>query len=166
MLILLPGLIGLQWYDDSNNAVTRDPHKRVTVVPRGAWATLGHDRWRMLGRQAGQPVRPGQPGGAGSSGGTEITLLLDVKVLDARGVKELDTIIYELRDRDGHVWSAGGNVDNPSVGSEAPPPGSTARVTVTGTVPVERAGSVVLDVHVDAYDRPERNVLDVLRFAH
>jgi hypothetical protein len=163
VLILLPGLIGIQWYDDGNNAVTRDPHRHVIVVPQGAWATLGHGRWRMLGRQV---IRTGRTGLAGPSGGTELTLLLDVKVLDAQGAKELGTITYELRDREGHVWSAGGNVDNPSAGTEAPPPGSTARVTVTGTVPAGRAGSVVLDLHVEAYDRPDRDVLDVLRFAH
>jgi hypothetical protein len=161
LLIVLPGLIGIQWYDDSNNAAPRDPHKHVVVVPRSAWATLGHTRWHMVGRRPDSSQSTTTPADT-----ADVTLVLEAKVLDAKGGKELDIMEYELRDRTGRVWSADGDVESPTVTSGAPPVGTTVRVTVTGTVPRDRLSSVVLDVHVDSYDRPQRNVLDVLRFAH
>jgi hypothetical protein len=44
--------------------------------------------------------------------------------------------------------------------------GSTPTVRVTATVPPAVLTSVVLDLHIRPFDRPERTVLDVLRFAH
>ena len=173
VLILVPVYVGIHWHDDGNHALTFEPNQHVTIVPRGAWAKLGHNQWRLLGRQGGPATASGSgSAGSGSSarsatpGGAELTLLLQAKVLDAKGVKELDKMVYELRDRAGHVWSADGLVDDQSVSSEEPPVGSTPTVRVTGTVPSALVTSVVLDLHIRPFDRPERTVLDVLRFAH
>lgn len=174
MLILLPAYLGIHWYDDANNVLTFEPHRDITIVPRGAWATLGHLQWRMLGRVAdrapGSSTGSGTGSGTGSSpgtsGGAKLTLLLQTKVLDATGVKELDKMEYELRDSAGRIWSAFGIVDNQSVSGDRPQVGSTPTVRVTGTVPPTKLTSVVLDLHIRPFDRPERTVLDVLRFAH
>jgi hypothetical protein len=163
VLVLVPLAVGLRWYDDSNHAVTREPHERVTVVPRGASATLGHNRWRMLGRQE---QSGGSLAGTSSPGAAQLTLLLEVKVLDAQGSKELDLVQYEVRDREGRQWTTSGTAENPSVDAERVPAGSTTRVKVTATVPKDRLSALVLDLHVRPFDRAERTVLDVLRFAH
>jgi hypothetical protein len=171
VLLLVPMYVGIHWYDDGNNVLTFKPHQHVTIVPRGAWAKLGHNQWRLLGRQEASATGAGSgsgssPGSATKPAGAELTLLLQAKVLDAKGVKELDKMIYELHDRAGHLWSADGLVDNQSVSSEQPPVGSTPTVRVTATVPPALLTSVVLDLHIRPFDRPERTVLDVLRFAH
>lgn len=169
MLILVPVYLGVHWYDDGNNALTFEPREHVTVVPRGTWAKLGHNQWRLVGRQESQATTssPGSSSGSSTtSGGVELILLLQVKVLDAKGTKELSTVDYELRDRAGNTWSAGGDVDNQSISSDTPPVGSVAIVRVTATVPPAQLSSVVLDLHSHPFDRPERTVLDVLRFAH
>jgi hypothetical protein len=163
VLILVPTYLGIHWYDDGNNALTFEPHENITIVPRGAWAKLGHNQWRLLGRQ-GDPATPSESKSA--PGGARLTLLLQAKVLDAKGVEELDTMVYELRDRAGHQWSGEGEADNPSVSSDEPPVGSTPIVRVTATVPTAMLTSVVLDLHIQPFERPERTVLDVLRFAH
>jgi hypothetical protein len=166
VLILMPTLLAIHWYDDRNGALTQDPNKHVTIVPHGAWATLGHNSWRMLGRQEASTSSSGSSSGSKATGGVELILLLQAKVLDAKGGKELGAIEYEIRDRDGNVWSASGSVDNQSVSSDTPPAGSTPRVTVTAIVPRDKVSSVVLDLHVPPYNRQQRTVLDVLRFAH
>lgn len=171
MLILVPVYVGIHWHDDGNNVLTFEPHQHVTIVPRGTWAKLGHDQWRLLGRQDGPATgaTSGSSSGSGSAttpGGASLTLLLQAKVLDAKGVKELGKMVYELRDRAGHLWEADGLGDNQSVSSEQPPVGSTPTVRVTATVPRAVLTSVVLDLHIRPFDRPERTVLDVLRFAH
>ncbi|HZB32038.1 MAG TPA: hypothetical protein VE465_17915 [Streptosporangiaceae bacterium] len=168
VLILVPAYLGIHWYDDHNNALTFQPDERVTIVPRGAWAKLGHNQWRLLGRQ-NDPATASAPGSsaAGSTpAGARLTLLLQAKVLDAKGVEELDTMVYELRDRAGNLWSAEGEAENPSVSSDEPPVGSMPIVRVTATVPPTVLTSVVLDLHIQPFHRPERTVLDVLRFAH
>jgi hypothetical protein len=169
LLILLPGVLGVRWYDDSNLAVTRDPHQRVTVVPSGAWAKLGSNQWRMLGRPDPNSTSSGGGGslsGESPPGSAQLILLLEVKVLAAQGAKDLGKMQYEIRDREGHVWSADGAVQNQSIDDEDPAPGSTQRVRVTATVPRGKVSSVVLDLHIQPFDRPEREVLEVLRFAH
>jgi hypothetical protein len=159
VLILVPAYLGIHWYDDGNNVLTFTPHRHITVVPPGTWATLGHNQWRMLGRQDGSPAST-------TSDGVELTLLLRVKVLDAKGAKELNSVEYEIRDRSGRTWSADGAVDTQSVTTGDPPVGSTPIVRVIATVPRAELSSVVLDLHNDSFERPERTVLDVLRFAH
>jgi hypothetical protein len=175
VLILVPVYVGVHWHDDGNNVLTFEPHQHVTIVPRGAWAKLGHNQWRLLGRQDGPATGSASGSASGSStgqgaaatpAGANLTLLLQAKVLDAKGVKELDKMVYELRDRSGHLWEADGLVDNQSVSSEQPPVGSAPTVRVTATVPRAVLTSVVLDLHIRPFDRPERTVLDVLRFAH
>jgi hypothetical protein len=168
LLVLAPAVIGIRWYDDSNHTVTRDPHQRVTIVPRGAWAKLGHNQWRLLGRQepSGSSTGGSLSRNTPPPGGAQLILLLEAKVLNAEGSKELAKMEYEVRDREGNVWSAAGAVEDQSIGDDKPAPGSTQRVKVTATVPQSKLTSVVLDLHFRPFDRPERTVLDVLRFAH
>jgi hypothetical protein len=171
VLILVPVHLGIHWYDDGNNVLTFKPRENVTIVPRGAWAKLGHNQWRLLGRQddasTGSTSAPGSSAGSATApAGAPLTLLLQAKVLDAKGVEELDKMVYEIRDRAGHQWSAEGAVDNQSVSSDEPPVGSTPTVRVTARVPPAVLTSVVLDLHIQPFNRPERTVLDVLRFAH
>jgi hypothetical protein len=169
LLILLPAALGVRWYDESNLALTRGPDERVTVVPRGAWAKLGHNQWRMLGRQAPSST-PRSPGSSlrdeSPPGSAQLILLLEAKVLDAQGAKDLDKMEYEVRDREGHRWSAEGAAQDQSIDDADPAPGSTQRVRVTAMVPQGKLSSVVLDLHIEPYYRPERTVLHVLRFAH
>jgi hypothetical protein len=167
LLILLPAVLGVRWYDDSNLAVTRDPHQHVTVVPRGAWAKLGNNQWRMLGRQEpNSAASSGSLRGESPPGSAELILLLEVKVLAAQGAKDLGKMQYKVRDREGHVWSADGAVQNQSIDDADPAPGNTQRVRVTATVPQGKLSSAVLDLHIQPFDRPGREVLEVLRFAH
>jgi hypothetical protein len=163
LLILLPGLVGIRWYDDANHAVTQDPHRRVTIVPRGTWVTVGHNRLRMVGRREASTAGTTAPT---TSGASQLTLVLEAKVLDAQGGKDLGKLHYEFRDRSGHVWSAAGGVNNPSVSSEVPPAGSITRIVVIGVVPRAKLSSVVLDSYIQPFQRSERKVLYVFRFAH
>jgi hypothetical protein len=163
LLILAPVVIGVRWYDDTNHAVTQEPPERVTVVSRGAWAKLGHTQWRLLGRQD-RPLPTGDPDTA--PGSATLVLLLQAKALDAQGVKQLSAMDYVIHDRAGREWSAQGTVESQSIDEDKPTPGSTQRVKVLATVPRSKLSEVVLDLHVQANVRPERTVLDVLRFAH
>jgi hypothetical protein len=155
----------VRWYDDSNHVAAREPAERVTIVPRGAWGKFEHTHWRVLGMQ-----KPTVATSASDvpAGGTQIVLELEAKVLDQQGVKELSRVGYEIRDREGHVWSAFGQVQNQSIDEAKPVPGSTQRVKVTGMVPQSKLSSVVLDARLQPSGPAGagKKVLHVLRFAH
>src|SRR5256885_6576136 len=104
LAVLVPAVLVTYWIDGRHLGRGFDPPERVTVVPRGAAATIGHTRWRMLGRVAkGDPLSTPPPGSA------QLTLLLQVNVLDAQGVKDATNVSFQVRDGDGHIWDAEGH---------------------------------------------------------
>src|SRR5262249_16245759 len=57
LLVLAPGLLAVQWIDDSRQAAHLQPPERGTTVRRGQTGVLGHAEWRMLGRDTTAPTR-------------------------------------------------------------------------------------------------------------
>ena len=159
LAVLVPGFLTAQWIDDDHQSRSWQTNERVTVVRRGGAGILGHVRLSMLGRDVtGRPTGVGAP--AGSAG---IKLVVTARPLDAQGVKDVDTIGYTVRDREGHVWSAVGSSDR-DVKSQA---GADRQVTVTATVPGRLVSSVVLEARPGGLSsRKGLEPTPVLRFAH
>jgi hypothetical protein len=159
LVCLAPALIVVNWIDGSRLGRSFDPPERVTVVPRGGTAAIGHSQWRLLGRDAkAKPTFSTTPPGS-----VRLTLLLQVRVLDRQGVKDATNVSYQVRDREGHVWSALGAFPN----SEDPPAGSTVPATVTANVPPSLISNVVLEVRAEApLGARKKGPVRVLRFAH
>lgn len=164
LVLLVPGFLTTQWIDNAHQArhfraQGQPGPEHVTVVPRGGTATLGRVRLRLLGRDAtGAPRSLTTPAGA-----VNLTLILQVQPLDARHAKEdVDRLAYTVRDRAGHVWSAGGMYDR----DQPPAAGTVSQVTVTATVPEHLAGSVVLEVRPPESAKQTTGVSPTLRFAH
>lgn len=152
LVTVLPALLVLHWVDDVHNVRKNlEPPVKATTVARGASGTLGGAEWRLQQRQA----MPG-PGPDAAS----LRLVLNVRPLDAAGVKLLGSygLTYRLRDGDGHEWSAAG------LALGTPRVGAWARVTVSASVPRSRTGSVALEVRPPAYQRT-KGALPSLRFA-
>jgi hypothetical protein len=153
LAVLVPALLVARWIDDSRLGRSFDRPEHVTVVPRGGTATIGHSRWRLLGRDATRPATSAAPGSA------RLTLIVQVHVLDAQGVKDATRASYQVRDRKGHVWTALGEFPD----FRDPAPGGTVQATVTADVPPKLVTEVVLEVRAGASGQgPVR----VLRFAH
>jgi hypothetical protein len=159
LLILLPVTLGLRWYDDDHtlgHQLRRD--ERIVTVPRGASGTLAHAAWRMIGRQVGsaQELRDPAPGTA------VLVLALEVRPLDAEGVKQISAgqLTFRLRDRAGHVWTGSGTLPDSSQ------VGRAARVEVSATVPSDKVTSVVLDVLPSLLVMKPGTDVPVLRFGH
>lgn len=164
LIVLVPGFLATQWVDDGHQA--RNYHAQgeygletLTVVPRGGTATLDRVRLKLLGRDAtGAPRDDTMPAGA-----VRLRLVLQVQPLDADHAKnDVQGLNYTVRDRDGHVWSAGGlyDTDNPPVA------GAAGQVKVLATVPESAVSSVVLEVRPPASERRKAARPPVLRFAH
>jgi hypothetical protein len=159
LLLLLPTTLGLHWYDDDQTLgrrLHRDEH--ITTVARGASGTLGHASWRMIGRQVG-----GAQGLRSSAAGTGVLVLaLEVRPLDAQGVKNTSgsRLTFRVRDREGHIWTGEGEVpDTLQVGRPA-------RVRVSAIVPSGKVTSVVLELLPSTYQVQPGAVVPVLRFGH
>lgn len=158
LAVLLPLLLGLHWYDD--RTAVRNGIKRpeaVTVVARGRTATLNRVQWTMLGRD----VRPDSSTTRQVPGAARLKLLITVRALDAQAAKDLARarMMFRIRDRDGHIWSASAQLpENIAAGSAVPVP-------VTATVPPDRLTSVVLEIAQTRNSVP-KGPLAVLRFAH
>jgi hypothetical protein len=154
LLVVLPGLLAVYWMDDRKQAAQWDPQERVTVVARGGTGTLGHVRLRVLGRDA-------TASSAGTTAGAaKITLIVELRALDAKGAK--DSVTYTVRDRDGHVWTALGL----PAGGHDPVVGAATPVKVTADVPVRLTGSVVLEARLGSFGATGHGPTQVLRFAH
>jgi hypothetical protein len=112
----------------------------------------------MLGRVAkGDPLSTPPPGSA------RLTLLLQVNVLDAQGVKDATHVSFQVRDGDGHIWDAEGHFPD----FKDPTPGATMQDTVTANVPPSLLSKVVLEVRVGSpLGAPKKGAVRVLRFAH
>jgi hypothetical protein len=162
LVLLVAGFLTAQWIDDAHQArhyqaQGRPGPEHLTVVPRGGTATLGRVRIKVLGRDTtGAPRSGTTPAGA-----VNLKLVLQVQPLDARHAREdVDHLTYTVRDRAGHVWSAGGMYDT----DRPPAAGTVSQVTVIATVPGRLAGSVVLEVRPMA--PAQAGVSQALRFAH
>lgn len=153
LAFLVPAVLVTYFIDGRQLGRGFDLPERVTVIPRGAVATIGHTRWRMLGR-----VAKGDPPQA--PGSVEVTLLVQVNVLDAQGVKDATRVTYQVRDGDGHLWDAEGHFPD----FQDPTPGAANQATVTANVPPSLVSKVVLEVE-PMVPREARSIR-VLRFAH
>lgn len=152
LAVLLPALVVTQWVDDSGQNATRE---RIRTVPRGAAVTIGHVQWRMLGRVPSTD-RPF------ASGAVSLMLLLEVRPLDAQGVKQAEpyNLTFRVRDGEGHEWSAGADAS----GADEPAVGRAAQVKVTAVVPQQVATAAVLELR--ATPAPQPGPGDWVRFAH
>jgi hypothetical protein len=154
LVFLMTGFLGLQWYDDENHVRTNfKPPDRVTLVQPGAYGTLGHVAWQLLGRETDTPASLLSPGAA------ELTLDLETRPLDAQGVKEATgfSLVFRLGDAGGHVWT--GVADIPAELA----PGRSSRVKVTFIVPQDRLTGTVLELLSSIRGQ---GAVPVLRFAH
>jgi hypothetical protein len=159
VVLLVPGFLTVQWIDTDHQSRGSEPEERVTVVRRGATATLDRVRLRLLGRDATESSKSsGAPAGS-----AHLKLIVDAQPLDAQGVKQLSAIAYTVRDRAGHVWSAGGSTDP----DRDPAVGTVSQVSVTATVPAGLVNSVVLEARPGGLTtRKPSGPAPVLRFAH
>jgi hypothetical protein len=158
LVLVVPGFLTAEWIDNDHQARQWQTHERVTVVRQGGTGTLGHVRLRLLGRDTtGKPSSEGAPAGS-----VQLKLVVVVRPLDAQGVKDVDTVGYTVRDRAGHVWSAGGSPD-PDLKPRA---GADSQVTVLAMVPGHLVNSVVLEARPGGLAQKGPGPTPVLRFAH
>ncbi|MFD0691580.1 hypothetical protein [Actinomadura fibrosa] len=167
---LLPALLSIQWLDETHIVQRNlEPREKATTVPHGGTGELAGAQWRIEGRQTRAPYVSTQAPGGGSADVTELRLTLAVLPRDAEAAKAVGSygITYRLSDGDGHEWSAVGLRTGSATGltSDAKPrPGAVTRITVTGTVPRSKAGSLRLEVRPPRAQRPT-GPLPLLRFA-
>ncbi len=159
LVLLVPGFLTAQWIDNDHQSRQWQTRERVTVVARGGTGALGRVRLRLLGRDGAEaPKSTTAPAGS-----ARLKLIVAAQPLDAQGVKQLPTIGYTVRDRAGHVWSAGGATDP----ARKPAVGTVSQVTVTATVPQGLLSSVVLEARPGGLGAPKGpGPTPVLRFAH
>ncbi|MCO5996142.1 hypothetical protein [Actinoallomurus rhizosphaericola] len=152
LAILLPALIVTQVTDDRHQNANRE---RISTVPRGATVTIDHMQWRLLGRvpSTGRPT---------ASGAVSLVLLLEVRPLDAQGVKQAEpfNLTFRVRDGKGHQWSAGED----DLGAAKPVVGRAAQVKVTAVVPQQVVAAAVLELRAAPALQPGPG--DWVRFAH
>lgn len=160
LVVLASGYLTAQWIDhvrQASSSWTRP--EKVGVVRFGATGVLGRAEWRMLGRDGAAPLR----GHLTPAGAVDLTLVLQVRPLDAQGVKDTKSATFQVRDPQGHVWSAFGDVGE---GGD-PAVGSVTRVRVTTDVPAKVASTVLLEVRADSVPAGKKaGPIRVLRFAH
>jgi hypothetical protein len=160
-VVLASAYLTVEWTDrveQASSSWTRS--EKVTVVRLGATGRLGRADWRMLGRDATSPLRARlTPAGA-----VHLTLVVEVRPLDAQGVKDVKAATYRVRDAQGHIWSAFGS----PAGEKDPVAGSVERVTVTTDVPEKAASTVLLEGVLANSATPGKKPgpVRVLRFAH
>jgi hypothetical protein len=158
LLLLAPGLLTAQWIDNRHQSRPYQTREQVTVVRRGGTGTLGHIQLRLLGRDTtGAPKTGTTPTGAVS-----LKLVVQARPLDAKAVKDMDTLGFTMRDRAGHVWSASGATDR----DQKPAVGAPSQVTITAAVPEHVVSSVVLEIRPGTLARHGPAPTPVLRFAH
>jgi hypothetical protein len=160
LVVLVPALLGVQWLDDTSHMSPGWKQQQdVAVVRRGGTGALGRSRWRLLGRDTHTPLKSGTT----PSGAVRLTLVLEVRALDAQGVKDAKNAGYQVRDREGHIWSAFGEF----AGDHDLTTGATVRVTVTANVPEKVVSRIVLEVRSDsAFGGQGTGRHHLLRFAH
>ena len=158
LLVLVPGLLGVWWVDDEHQAAGWKRPDHVTVVPRGGTGTLGHVRLRLLGRDTTAPAKSlTHPGAA------KLTLIVELRPLDAQGAKDAPYTAFDVRDREGHVWSAYGPVQT----GHDPAVGVPVQLRVTSDLPGRELSSVVLEARQGSLTLRKAGVpSQVLRFAH
>ncbi len=154
LAVLAPALLAVGWVDHRHQAAAYEPREAVTLVARGMSGTLGHVQLRLAGRDATAAT-------TSSTGAARLSLVVEVKPLDAQGVKAAQYIAYTVRDRAGHTWSAFGV---PPAGQAA---GRTFQLKVMATLPPRLLNSVVLEARGGTLARTSAKApAQVLRFAH
>jgi hypothetical protein len=141
----------------TRNSIERP--EAVTVVSVGKPGTLNRVQWTMLGRDVGDTSAP--PRSTPPSGKTELKLLVAARPLDAQAGKDLTRgrLVFQLRDREGHIWSATADL------SAGAPPGTVTQVPVLAFVPPDKVTSVVLEI-AQSRIYVQKGSVAVLRFAH
>ena len=155
LLVLAPTLLVVDWVDHERQAVHYEPKEIVTLVPRGAAGKLGQIQVRLAGRDATAQT-------AASNGAARLTLVVEVRPLDAQAAKDARFLAYSVRDRAGHTWSAAGL----PTGGRDPVAGQTAQVKVSASVPPSSLNAVVLEVRGGGASARTPGKVRVLRFAH
>jgi hypothetical protein len=160
LVVLASAYLFADWTDHVHQAsATWTRPEKVGVVRFGATGVLGRAEWRMLGRDGAAP----SAGDLTPAGAVHLTLLLQVRALDAQGVKDAKSAAYQVRDPQGHIWTAYGSF----AGDKDPAAGKVTRVTVTTDVPRQAASTVLLEVRADAPTPGKKpGPVRVLRFAH
>ncbi|MEV5704609.1 hypothetical protein [Actinoallomurus sp. NPDC052274] len=158
--VLATAYLVAEWTDHVHQASsTWTRPEKVSVVRFGTPGVLGRAEWRMLGQDgaASAKSRLAPPGAV------HLTLLLQVHPLDAQGVKDAKGAAFQVRDPQGHIWTAYGDVG----GGKDPAVGSVTRVTVTTDVPAKAASTVLLEVRANAPAGGRKTgPIRILRFAH
>jgi hypothetical protein len=156
LLVVVPVGLGAHWYDDTHTLVpTLNPGEHVTVVPRGGTGTLNHISYRMVGRESA--VVPSTL----TANGVQATWDVDIKPLDAQGVKAASGLGFRLVDRAGNTWNAA-PADLPDYTA-----GQTVRTRIQGTVPKSEVSGLVLDALGNKYTAvAKKQPRPVLRLAH
>lgn len=160
LVVLATAYLFVTWADRVHQAsASWTRPEKVDVVRFGATGVLGRAEWRMLGRDGSAP----STGSLTPAGAVHLTLLLQVRPLDAQGVKDAKSAAYQVRDPQGHIWTAYGSF----AGDRDPAVGTATRVTVTTDVPRQAAETVLVEVRADAPAPGKRpGPVRVLRFAH
>ncbi|MCO6011757.1 hypothetical protein NE236_43105 [Actinoallomurus purpureus] len=155
LLVLAPGLIVVRWIDDSHQAAALQPAEHITVVRRGQTGLLGGAQWRVLGRDTTAPEKDATT----PAGAVRLKLIVEVRPLDAQGVKNATATEYQLRDGAGHVWTG------LPLGAD-PVAGRTSRIAVTSDIPARLVSSVVLEISQKSSAWTRRSSLHGLVFEH
>ncbi|MEV0409130.1 hypothetical protein [Actinoallomurus sp. NPDC050550] len=154
LLALAPALLAVQWIDDSHQAANIQPPERDTTVRLGQTGVLGHAQWRMLGRDTTTPATDSTT----PAGAVHIKLILQVRPLDAQGVKNVQATGYRLRDGAGHEWTGA------PLGPD-PVAGRTTQMAITSDVPGALVNSVLLAISQKSRTQTGQS-LNGLVFAH
>jgi hypothetical protein len=158
VLVLAPALLATEWLDDAHHSKASQTNERVTVVHRGGTGTLAHVRLRLLGRDATAPARKSTT----PAGAVRLSLVMELRPLDAQGVKASDYFAYSVRDRAGHVWSAYASVNS----DLHPTAGVAFQRMIYADLPPSVVNSVVLEARGGGLTLKTKQPAQVLRFAH
>ncbi|WP_233618042.1 hypothetical protein, partial [Actinomadura sp. WAC 06369] len=154
LAVLLPGLLGLYWVDETGRAESLEPPVKVSSVARGKIGELVGARWTVYKRESAPQ------GGPAGQDAVQLQVVLAVKAQDAKSAKTVGGYGMEFRfvGRDGREWTAD---------ASKPPqvtPGQAFPITVRGTVPRARAESLALVVRPPESERRGADPLPSLRF--
>ncbi|MBE1533328.1 hypothetical protein [Actinomadura algeriensis] len=153
LAVLLPVLLGLHWIDESGRAESLDAPVRVSSVAKGKIGELLGARWTVYKREI-------VPGTVENPDAVDLQVVLAVKAQDAKSVQAIGGYgtTYRFVDGQGREWGA--NARTP-VNVQ---PGKAFALTVRGTVPRAKAGSLALEVRAPETARKGAAPLPSLRF--
>ncbi|MFD0902545.1 hypothetical protein [Actinomadura sediminis] len=154
LAVLLPGLLGLYWVDETGRAESLEPPVKVSSVARGEIGELAGARWTVYKRESA-PLP-----GSSARDAVQLQVVLAVKAQDAESVKTIGGygMEYRFTDARGREWTA--NASKPVEVT----PGQAFPLTVRGTVPRAGAESLALVVRPPETERRGGDPLPSLRF--